>query len=79
MSTDIIDQKARDLAQSAASAIDSHERVCIERWGSAMSTMNDIKRGMDGLYTRFWVAALSTISMLTGACATLIYIVIRPH
>jgi hypothetical protein len=79
MSTPVIDQKARDMAQAAASAIDSHEKVCIERWGAAMATMKDIKKSTDGLYTRFWVAAVSTITMLAGACLTLIYMVIHQH
>lgn len=32
------------MAQAALSKMDTHERVCAERWGSAMTTMKDIKR-----------------------------------
>lgn len=75
----VIDQRARDMATAATSQIQSHEKECALRWAGSMSALLKIERGMDGLYTRFWVAAVSTITMLTTACATLIYMVIDKH
>ena len=43
MNAPLIDQKARDMAQAAHSAIMTHEQVCAQRWASTMSTMKDIK------------------------------------
>lgn len=32
------------MAQAATSAIESHEKVCSQRWKSTMESMSDIKR-----------------------------------
>lgn len=39
-----MDQQARDMARSALSAIDAHEKVCAERWAEARAAVADIKR-----------------------------------
>lgn len=64
MNTHVVDQKARDMAQAAASAIDKHEQVCVERWGSAMSTMQDIKRIIGWGFGLLIVTGISLIGYL---------------
>lgn len=43
MSTQLVDQKARDMAQAALSKIQSHEAGCEIRWTGTMSTLKEIK------------------------------------
>lgn len=43
MTHPIIDQEARDMAQAAKNAINTHELVCAQRWASTMQTMKEIK------------------------------------
>lgn len=75
----VVDQRARDMAQSAISKIQSHEDKCEIRDANKIVILDEIKDKLDGLYDRFWVAALSTIAMLTTACSTLIYMVVSKH
>ncbi len=76
----VIDQRARDMAKAAQNQIQSHEAACEIRDGHKLVVLEEIKDKLDGLYSRFWVAALSTIGMLTTACSTLIYMVVsRAH
>lgn len=79
MSPQIVDIMARKDAAAALSDIRSHERICAERYGNITTNLGDLKRGVEGLYRRFWIAAISTISMLATACFALIYMVINKH
>lgn len=38
------DQEARMIASQAMNAIVTHEKVCAQRWQSAMDSMSDIKK-----------------------------------
>lgn len=60
----VVDQKARDMAQAATSAIERHEEVCAQRWGSAMSTMKDIKT----------ILAYGTASLLAGMAGLIAFL-----
>jgi hypothetical protein len=70
------DQLARDTSQRAISLIESHERVCTERQGHIIESLNDLKRGVEGLYRRFWAAALGIITLLLGTLGALIHLII---
>lgn len=74
-----LDQTARDTANNALAAIEGHEKVCTERQGHIMENLRDLKRGVEGLYRRFWAAAISSIAMLLTACGALIYLVLNKH
>ena len=74
-----LDQTARDTANKALAAIEGHEKVCMERQGHIIENLGDLKRGVEGLYRRFWAAALFIISLLLSACGALIYLVIERH
>ena len=71
------DHVARDSANRAISLIEAHERICTERQGHILANLTDLKRGVEGLYRRFWLAALSIISLLTGACGALLYLILN--
>lgn len=43
MNTQLIDQKARDMAQAAMNQIQSHEKECAVRYGGTMTAMKEIK------------------------------------
>lgn len=77
MSPPDIDQFARDNATRAIALIEAHEKVCTERQGHILENLHDLKRGVEGLYRRFWLAAIGCISLLGTACASLIYMVIK--
>lgn len=79
MSPQTVDQVARREATQALANIQGHERVCAERYGNITANLGDLKRGVEGLYRRFWIAAISTISMLATACASLVYMVVTKH
>lgn len=80
MSPQIVDQMARNDATKAISLIESHERVCTERQGHIIQNLGDLKRGVEGLYRRFWAAAICCISLLITACASLLWLIIKgPH
>ncbi len=72
-----VDQLARDTSQRAISLIEGHERVCTERQGHILEALGDLKRGVEGLYRRFWAAALAIIGLLVGGCGTLIYLFLQ--
>jgi hypothetical protein len=74
--SDGVDQSARDNANKAISLIETHERVCTERQGHIIDNLRDLKTGVEGLYRRFWAAALFIISLLLSACGALIYLVL---
>ena len=76
------DQVARDIAQSALNAIQTHEKICeqratlaAEQRGNMVESMQRmesagrlyaaaIKKQVDGLYSRFWIIAMSVIGGL---------------
>lgn len=74
-----VDQTARDSANKAIALIETHERVCTERQGHIIDNLRDLKTGVDGLYRRFWAAALFIITLLISACGALIYLVLERH
>lgn len=61
---DVIDQTARDIANKAVALIEKHEGVCAERQGHIIVNLQDLKHGVEGLYRRFWAAALGIIVLL---------------
>lgn len=74
------DQLARDVANKAIAKIEAHELVCTERQGHIMDSLRDVKRGVEGLYRRFWAAALGIIALLLSACGALVYLILtHPH
>lgn len=70
------DQVARDLAKDAYARIEAHEAVCAERQGHIILGLQDLKRGVEGLYRRFWAIAVGVVSLLIGACGTLLYLIL---
>lgn len=66
------DQVARDIANKAIAKIEAHEMVCAERQGHIILSLQDVKRGVEGLYRRFWAAAIGIIICLLGVCGFLI-------
>lgn len=58
------DQVARDVANKAIAKIEAHELVCAERQGHIIQSLQEVKRGVEGLYRRFWAAALGIIVLL---------------
>ena len=71
-----VDQLARDTANKAISLIETHEQVCTERQGHIIENLRDLKRGVEGLYRRFWAAALGIITLLITALGSLLYLII---
>lgn len=77
---DVKDQMARDDANRALLLIEGHERVCTERQGHIIQNLDALRRGVEGLYRRFWAAAICCISLLVTACASLLWLIVRmPH
>jgi hypothetical protein len=70
------DHIARDSANRAISLIEAHERICSERQGHILENLSDLKRGVDGLYRRFWAVAVGVIALLISACGGLIYLIL---
>lgn len=69
MSTQFIDQKARDMAQAAQNQISSHERECAIFRAASTITLKEIKSILA------W-----GITALIGAMGTLIwYLATHPH
>lgn len=80
MNTQIVDQEARDLARAALALIRSHEELCAERQVNILAGLSDLKTGVAGLFTRFWVAAVSLITILLSVSGSLIYLILsKPH
>lgn len=71
-----VDQVARDTSNKAIALIESHEKVCTERQGHIIAGIADLKRGVEGLYRRFWAAALGIIALLIGALGPLLYLLL---
>lgn len=70
------DQVARDTANRALMQIEAHEKVCAERQGHIITGLQDLKRGVEGLYRRFWAIAVGVVSLLLAACGTLLYLIL---
>lgn len=70
------DQLARDVANKAIAKIEAHEMVCAERQGHIILGLQELKRGVEGLYRRFWAIAVGVVSLLIGACGTLLYLIL---
>ena len=71
-----IDQTARDAATRALLSISAHEQVCAERQGHIIQSLAELKQDVRGLFLRFWVAAISLITLLLSVCGSLIYLII---
>jgi hypothetical protein len=70
------DHVARDSANRAISLIEAHERICSERQGHILENLSELKRGVEGLYRRFWAVAVGVIALLISACGGLIYLIL---
>lgn len=57
-------QAANTNAQAALVRLDAHEKHCTERWQVVVSLMNDVKRGVEGLYRRWWGVVGSVVVLL---------------
>lgn len=77
MVQDVRDQMARDDATRALMLIEGHERVCAERHSHVLEGLHDVRGGVEGLYRRFWFAALSCISLLLTICGSLFFLVAK--
>ena len=75
-----IDQVARDAANRALLSIAAHEQVCAERQGHILQGLGELKQDVRGLFLRFWVAAVTLITILLSVCGSLIYLILsRAH
>ncbi len=75
-----IDQVARDTANLALLSIGAHEQVCAERQGHIIQGLHELKQDVKGLFLRFWVAAITLITVLMSVCGSLIYLILsRAH
>ena len=70
------DHIARDSANRAISLIEAHERICSERQGHIIENLSELKRGVEGLYRRFWAVAVGVIALLISACGGPIYLIL---
>lgn len=75
----IVDQQARDLAARALALIEAHERVCEQRaiaangWRASIDKkLDEVGKGVNGIYSRIWVAASGVIVALLGCIGFLI-------
>jgi len=74
------DQVARDAANRALLSIAAHEQVCAERQGHILQGLGELKQDVRGLFLRFWVAAITLITILLSVCGSLIYLILsRTH
>ena len=71
-----IDQVARDAANRALLSIAAHEQVCAERQGHILQGLGELKQDVRGLFLRFWVAAITLITILLSVCGSLIYLIL---
>jgi hypothetical protein len=74
--TAVTDQLARDAAAKALASIEAHEQVCAERQGHIIQGLAELKQDVKGLFLRFWVAAISLITILMSVCGSLIYLIL---
>jgi len=56
--------------------LEAHERICSERQGHIIQNLSELKRGVEGLYRRFWAVAVGVITLLISACGGLIYLIL---
>ena len=77
--TAVLDQEARDHAAQALAAIASHEILCTERYKHVAESLEKLRDAVEGLYNRFWLGAISTISLLIAACGVLLRLLIAGH
>lgn len=61
-----IDTRAIELAQTALNKIDSHEKVCQERWTAIAKSLGKVESGIADIFTRLWVIAGAVIFVLLG-------------
>jgi len=74
------DQMARDAANRALLSLAAHEQVCAERQGHIIQGLGELKQDVKGLFLRFWVAAITLITVLMSVCGSLIYLILsREH
>lgn len=71
-----VDQVARDAANRALLSIGAHEQVCAERQGHIIQSLAELKQDVRGLFLRFWVAAVTLITVLMSVCGSLIYLIL---
>lgn len=79
MSPPDVDQFARDNATRSIALIEAHERVCTERQLHIIASLLELKRGVEGLYRRFWVAAIGIIMLLLSISGALFWPHLAPH
>jgi len=70
-----IADKALTEARIANGKIDSHEEICALRYTGFTNSVGEIKKDIQILSTRMWVAAGATI----GACIGLIIFLLARH
>ena len=68
MTIPVIDEEARNMARAAQSAMNIHEAVCAERWGTAISVMKDVKR----------IVAWLIVTVITGMGTMIWYFATHP-
>ena len=44
--------------------------------GTSSKNLFELKRGVEGLYRRFWAVAVGVIALLISACGGLIYLIL---
>jgi hypothetical protein len=71
-----VDQAARDAANKALLTISAHEQVCAERQGHIIQSLAELKQDVRGLFLRFWVAAITLITILISVCGSLLYLIL---
>jgi hypothetical protein len=71
-----VDQTARDAANRALLSIAAHEQVYAERQGHIIQGLGELKQDVKGLFLRFWVAAITLITVLLSVCGSLIYLIL---
>jgi len=71
-----IDQVARDAANRALLSLAAHEQICAERQGHIIQGLTELKQDVKGLFLRFWVAAITLITVLMSVCGSLIYLIL---
>jgi hypothetical protein len=75
-----IDQVARDAANRALLSIAAHEQICAERQGHILQGLGELTQDVRGLFLRFWVAAVTLITILLSVCGSLVYLILsRTH
>ena len=69
---------ALEMSRKANGKIDSHEEICALRYTGFNNSVVDIKKDIQILSTRMWVAAGSTIAVtVTGSMGLVIFLLQR--